>query len=105
MYYILALLFFLFPTMSHSQENKTKEINNVNYASVIMYHRFGDSRYPSTNIKKEQFMDHIKELLKSKYNVVDINQALQAIKNIKLIKDNSVVITIDDAYSSVYNYA
>ena len=105
MYYILALLFFLFPTMSYSQENKTREIDNVNYASVIMYHRFGDSRYPSTNIKKEQFLDHIKELLKSKYNVVDINEALQAIKNIRLIKDKSVVITIDDAYSSVYNYA
>ena len=91
--------------MSYSQENKTREIDNVNYASVIMYHRFGDSRYPSTNIKKEQFLDHIKELLKSKYNVVDINEALQAIKNIRLIKDKSVVITIDDAYSSVYNYA
>ena len=42
-----------------------EEIKNVNYASVIMYHRFGDSRYPSTNIKKEQFMKHINELLLS----------------------------------------
>ena len=75
MYYILAILFFLFPTMSYSQENKTREIDNVNYASVIMYHRFGDSRYPSTNIKKEQFQKHISELLKPKYNVIDIEQA------------------------------
>ena len=91
--------------MSYSQEIEKKEIKNVNYASVIMYHRFGDSRYPSTNIKKEQFLKHINELLKPEYNVIDIELALQAINNIKLIKDKSIVITIDDAYSSVYNYA
>ena len=105
MYNILALLFFIFPTMSFSQEIEKEEIKNVNYASVIMYHRFGDSRYPSTNIKKEQFLKHINELLKPKYNVIDIELALNGINNIKLIKDKSVVITIDDAYSSVYNYA
>ena len=102
MYYILALLFFMFPNMSYSQENKTEEIKNVNYASVIMYHRFGDSRYPSTNIKKKQFLEHVNELLKPKYNVINIEQALQGINNVKLIKDKSIVITIDDAYSSVY---
>jgi len=105
MYFILALLFLMFPNMSYSQEISKEEINNVNYTSVIMYHRFGDSRYPSTNIKKEQFLKHISELLKPKYNVIDIESALQAINNIKLIKDKSIVITIDDAYSSVYNYA
>jgi len=105
MYYVLALLFFIFPTMSYSQEIGKEEIKNVNYASVIMYHRFGDSRYPSTNIKKEQFLEHINELLKPEYNVIGIETALQAINNIKLIKDKSIVITIDDAYSSVYNYA
>ena len=105
MYYILALLLFIFPIMSYSQEIRKEEIKNVNYASVIMYHRFGDSRYPSTNIKKEQFLKHINELLKPEYNVIDIELALQAINNFKLIKDKSIVITIDDAYSSVYKYA
>ncbi len=105
MFYILALLFFICPTISYSQDIKKVDIKNVNYASVIMYHRFGDSRYPSTNIKKEQFLKHINELLKPEYNVIDIELALRAINNIKLIKDKSIVITIDDAYSSVYNYA
>ena len=48
-----------------------------------MYHRFGDNRYPSTNIKKEQFLKHINELLKPKYNVINIEQALDAINNNK----------------------
>ena len=102
---LLVCLFLIIPSISYSQTNETKKISNVNYASFIMYHRFGDNRYPSTNITKKQFTEHINELLKPKYNVISIKKALLAIENIELVKDRSVVITIDDAYSSVYNYA
>ena len=102
---LLTFLFFIIPSISYSQTNEIREISNVNHASFIMYHRFGDSRYPSTNIKKEQFIEHINELLKPKYNVIGIEKAILAINNIELVKDRSVVITIDDAYSSVYEYA
>ena len=102
---LFTFLFIILPTFSFSQINETKQVSNVNYASLIMYHRFGDSRYPSTNIKKKQFINHINELLKPKYNIISIEKALLAINNIKFVKDRSVVITIDDAYSSVYNYA
>ena len=102
---ILSFLLSIMPFFAYSQTIANKEASNVNYASFIMYHRFGDSRYPSTNIKKEQFLKHINELLKPKYNVIDIKRALLAINDIEPIKDRSVVITIDDAYSSVYKYA
>ena len=105
MNFLLAFLLFIFPSFSYSQVDEKKQVSNVNYASVIMYHRFGDSRYPSTNIKKEQFSKHIKELLKPKYNLISLKKALRAINDIELVKDRSVVITIDDAYSSVYSYA
>ena len=102
---LITFLFFIAPTFSSSQTNEVGQILKANHASFIMYHRFGDSRYPSTNIKKEQFIKHINELLKPKYNVISIEKALRAINNVELIKDKSVVITIDDAYSSVYKYA
>ena len=102
---LLTFLFFIIPTFSFSQTNETRQVSNANHASFIMYHRFGDSRYPSTNIKKEQFMKHIKELLKPKYDVISIEKALTAINYVEQIEDRSVVITIDDAYSSVYKYA
>ena len=102
---LLTFLFFVIPTFSFSQTNETSQVSNANYASFIMYHRFGDSRYPSTNIKKEQFLKHINELIKPKYNVISIEKALKAINNVEPTKDRSVVITIDDAYSSVYKYA
>ena len=102
---LLTFLFFIIPTFSFSQTNETSQVSNANYASFIMYHRFGDSRYPSTNIKKEQFLEHINELIKPKYSIISIEKAFQAISNVEPTKDRSVVITIDDAYSSVYRYA
>ena len=91
--------------ISLAQEGNKNKINNANYASVLMYHRFGEDKYPSTSIKLEQFLEHADELSRSKYNVISIKDALKAIENIKLIKDRSIVITIDDAYSSVYSHA
>ena len=102
---LLSFLLLIIPSFLYSQTHKNGEVLKANYASFIMYHRFGDSRYPSTNIKKEQFLKHINELLNPKYNVINIERALLAINNIKPVKDRSVVITIDDAYSSVYKYA
>ncbi len=102
---LLAFLLLIMPCNSYSQSSEKNKTLNINYASFIMYHRFGDSRYPSTNIKKEQFVEHINELLKPKYNVIGIEKALLAINNIESAEDRSVVITVDDAYSSVYKYA
>ena len=81
---LLTLLFFIIPSISYSQTNENKEVSKVNYASFIMYHRFGDSRYPSTNIKKEQFINHISELLKPKYNVIDIEKGINPSDKVKV---------------------
>jgi peptidoglycan/xylan/chitin deacetylase (PgdA/CDA1 family) len=108
MNFFFVFLFFkilFIPNISLAQQDNENKINKINYASVIMYHRFGEKRYPSTNIKIEQFLEHIDELLKPQYNVVDIKDGLEAIENNQLIKDRSVIITIDDAYSSVFKYA
>ena len=50
MYYFFVFLFFIISTISFAKaNNNAKEVLKANYASVIMYHRFGDSRYPSKN--------------------------------------------------------
>ena len=49
--------------------NNTAVANNIkNSAVVFMYHKFDVSKYPSTNIKAEQFEAHLNELSKDKYN-------------------------------------
>ena len=31
----------------------------ADYATILMYHRFGEDRYPSTNVTLEQFEEHL----------------------------------------------
>nr|WP_027287271.1 polysaccharide deacetylase family protein [Rhodovibrio salinarum] len=76
-----------------------------NGASVIMYHRFGDGRYPSTNIKLEQFERHIAELKKDKYNVLPLPDVVAALRQERPLPPYTVAITIDDAYRSVWEEA
>lgn len=77
----------------------------VDSAVVIMYHRFGENAYPSTNIRLAQFEAHLKELTSGPYMVLPLNTVVDALKSGKLLPDRTVAITIDDAYRSVFTQA
>lgn len=74
-------------------------------AVVLMYHRFGNDKYPSTNIKLSQFKEHIKVLKDGNYNILPLSQVIKAIKEKKPLPQKSIAITIDDGYISVYKEA
>jgi peptidoglycan/xylan/chitin deacetylase (PgdA/CDA1 family) len=76
-----------------------------NGASVVMYHRFGDGRYPSTNITLAQFERHIAELSKPKYTVLPLPDIVAALRQDRPLPPYTVAITIDDAYRSVWQEA
>ncbi len=69
----------------------------------LMYHRFNEEKYPSTNIQMDIFIDHIKIIKDLNYNFYDP-------KNLKINfdkekKEKKILITIDDAFSSFYEFA
>ncbi|NKB49225.1 MAG: polysaccharide deacetylase family protein [Alphaproteobacteria bacterium] len=70
-----------------------------------MYHRFGESAHPSTNIRIDQFEAHIAELQSGGYTVLPIPDIIAAIDSGQPLPDRTVGITIDDAYLSVYTEA
>jgi len=74
-------------------------------AVVFMYHRFGESAYPSTNIRLEQFEEHIKELTSGGYAVRPLPDILAALRKGEPLPENTVGISIDDAFASVYTEA
>jgi peptidoglycan/xylan/chitin deacetylase (PgdA/CDA1 family) len=78
---------------------------SVTGAVVVMYHRFGDDRFPSTNIRLEQFEAHIKELTSGAYKVLPIPEIADAVRQGKPLPDRTVGISIDDAYLSIYTEA
>ena len=76
-----------------------------NTAAIFVYHRFGETNYPSTNIKINQFKKHIEELKKNNYNVLPVNKIVNAIINKKDLPEKTVGLTIDDAFLSIYKKA
>jgi len=74
-------------------------------AVFIMYHRFGDERYPATNIAIEQFEAHLAELASGGYVVLPVPEIVAALKAGRDLPERTVGITIDDAYASVYRIA
>ncbi len=65
-----------------------------------MYHRFNESKYPSTNIMMEIFKEHINLIKNSKYNFLNPNEFKTKFSISKSNKE--ILITIDDAFESFY---
>lgn len=74
-------------------------------AVVFMYHRFGETGHPSTNTTIEQFDAQIEELSSGKYAVMALPDIVAALQAGKALPDNTVGLSIDDAFLSVYRVA
>ncbi len=68
-----------------------------------MYHRFNESKYPSTNIQMDIFKKHIEIIKKSNYEFHNPNKLDQYFSITKSQK--KILITIDDAFESFYREA
>lgn len=75
------------------------------HAVVFMYHRFGDDRFPSTNVKLEQFESHLEYLAGNDYRIWPLDRIMEYLQCGKSLPDKVVAITIDDAYLTVYEEA
>ena len=65
-----------------------------------MYHRFDESKYPSTNIQMDIFKEHINIIKNSNFNFQNPNQFSEQFNVPRLKK--KILITIDDAFESFY---
>jgi poly-beta-1,6-N-acetyl-D-glucosamine N-deacetylase len=68
-----------------------------------MYHRFEENKYPSTNIKLNDFKEHLKIIEKNKINFINPQNFENELKNNKT--QRKILLTIDDGYSSFYENA
>jgi peptidoglycan/xylan/chitin deacetylase (PgdA/CDA1 family) len=93
-------LFFsaLFIPLTSAQGSTTRAV-------IFMYHRFGEDRFPSTNIKIEQFEQQLEFLDTNGFIILPLEEIVDALKNNTSLPDKAVAITIDDAYRSVYDEA
>ena len=72
--------------------------------TVLIYHRFGQDKYPTTNVTVERFREQLAYLRDNGYRVIPLAEMLARLRRHESV-DNCVVITIDDSYKSVYRNA
>ena len=88
---------------SNSEENNSKSFSNDSGVLSLMYHRFNENKYPSTNIRMNIFdeqMQMIKELGYEFYNPKLFEKEFDKKKDKK-----KILITIDDGFQSFYDEA
>ena len=69
----------------------------------LMYHRFEENKYPSTNIKIAAFKNHLEILRKSNIKFINPKDFEKEISDNK--KQRKILLTIDDGFLSFYNNA
>ena len=101
---ISLLIIILFSNISSkSDENNIKYYSNDEGILSIMYHRFNENKYPSTNIKMDIFEEHINIIKNSDFNFHNPNNFDKQFDKPKSKKE--ILITIDDAFESFYTKA
>lgn len=77
----------------------------ADHAVVLMYHHIGSDTPATTSVSLESFERHLDYLEKHGFRVVALPLLLERLSNQKPVPENSVAITFDDAYQSVFSVA
>jgi peptidoglycan/xylan/chitin deacetylase (PgdA/CDA1 family) len=69
-------------------------------ASIFIYHRFGETKYPSTNISAEVFAAQLDLLAEENYTVLVLSDVVNRLAGGESLPDKCAVLTVDDAFTS-----
>ena len=99
----LFIIIILFISNSRAEEKNIKYYSDDRGILSLMYHRFDESRYPSTNIRMDVFKQQIEIIRNLQYKFYDPKNLEKNFYTTKTEK--KILITIDDAFSSFYKTA
>ena len=99
----LFIILLIFISNTKADEKNIKYYSDDRGILSLMYHRFDESKYPSTNIQMNIFKKQIEIIQNLKYKFYDPQDLKKNFHTIKLEK--KILITIDDAFSSFYEIA
>ena len=71
---------------------------------IFVYHRFDDTRYPTTNISTKELRKEFNYLKRNNYKVVPIIDIINKINANEKVPDKWVAFSIDDGFKSFYTH-
>jgi poly-beta-1,6-N-acetyl-D-glucosamine N-deacetylase len=97
-----SLIIFLLFLVTSSQLLSKDNIDDKGII-VLMYHRFEENKYPSTNIKTADFIKHLNLIKKRQFRFVNPTNFENDLLNKE--KERKILLTIDDGFQSFYEQA
>lgn len=94
---------FIFPVKAAHPQTTLPEDNTS--AVILAYHRIGEDSIPESNLRIEQFEQHINEIVEGHYNVISIPDLVQAIKSVTPLPPKTIAITFEGGFQSAYQHA
>lgn len=79
--------------------------NSVNHGVILQYHHVADDTPAATSVSPDTFKKHMELLRRERFTVWPLPKLVEALQQGRKIPDKTVVITFDDAYSSIYRNA
>lgn len=73
--------------------------------TILLYHHVATDTPPSTSISPTDFRRHLEYLRDNNFNVMPLDEMIEALRDGQQIPDRSTAITFDDGYSSIYDTA
>tara|TARA_B110000211_G_C14069479_1_gene549285 strand:+ start:120 stop:1175 length:1056 start_codon:yes stop_codon:yes gene_type:complete len=98
-YLFIALLCFQNNLYSNTLKKSIEDFGIIS----LMYHRFEENKYPSTNIRLNDFKKHLKIIQNN--NIQFVNPKNFEDELIKKKKQRKILLTIDDGFLSFYENA
>ena len=99
----LFIFIFLFILNCNADEDNIKYYSKDEGVVSIMYHRFNENRYPSTNIEIDIFKKHLEIINNSKFDFFNPKNFENKFDIPR--KNKKILITIDDGFMSFYEEA
>jgi len=98
--FIISVLILLLISISKSFGSTLTNLNTKDGLITLMYHRFNEAKYPSTNIQNDIFLEQLEEInnLGIKFITFEKFHSLMESK----IDNTYLLLTIDDAFESFY---
>ncbi|MCP5346372.1 MAG: polysaccharide deacetylase family protein [Gammaproteobacteria bacterium] len=80
-------------------------IRAAEHGVIIQYHHVATDTPASTSISPRDFQIHLEYLRENGFNVIPLDQMLEALRQQQPVPDRSIAITFDDGYLSIYETA
>lgn len=69
---------------------------------ILAYHNIGNGKYLNLDVPEEMFRNHIEFLIRHNFNIISLGDAVKLLKSTHPIPKDTIVITFDDGYKSMY---